>query len=210
MKRICRKISVALFLLQTAAIYAQIRPDALVEYRKGNYEAAVLICKDELAANPNSLESHVVMCWSLIQLNRYEEARTYALAGRNISRYDIRIVEILGEVSYYQGRNAESLQYFQEYINLAPEGGRLDTVYYFLGEIYIRLGRFRHADIALSMAVHYMPGNAAWWVRLAYAQESAGYLQDAVRAYEQALVLNAHLPDARRGLDRVRQSLGNR
>ncbi|MDR0759311.1 MAG: tetratricopeptide repeat protein [Treponema sp.] len=210
MKKICRKMSVALFLLQTAAIYAQIRPDALVEYRNGNYEAAVLICKNELAANPNSLESHVVICWSLIQLNRYEEARTYALAGRNISRYDIRIVEILGEVNYYQGRNAESLQYFQEYINLAPEGGRLDTVYYFLGEIYIRLGRFRHADMALSMAVHYMPGNAAWWARLAYARESAGDLQDAVRAYEHALVLNAHLSDARRGLDRARQSLGNR
>ncbi|MDR2071489.1 MAG: tetratricopeptide repeat protein [Treponema sp.] len=199
----------ALFLLQTAAVYAQVRPDALVEYRKGNYETAVTICQDEIAANPANLESHVVICWSLIQLNRYAEARTHALAGRNISRYDIRIIEILGEVSYYQGRNAESLQYFQEYINLAPEGGRLDTVYYFLGEIYIRLGRFRHADIALSTAVHYMPGNAAWWARLAYARESAGDLQDAVRAYEQALVLNAQLPDARRGLDRTRQSLGN-
>jgi tetratricopeptide (TPR) repeat protein len=210
MKKICRKMGVALFLLQTAAIYAQIRPDALVEYRNGNYEAAVLICKNELEANLNSLESHVVLCWSLIQLNRYDEARTYALAGRNISRYDIRIVEILGEVNYYQGRNAESLQYFQEYINLAPEGGRLDTVYYFLGEIYIRLGRFRHADIALSTAVHYMPGNAAWWVRLAYARESAGDLQDAIRAYEKALDLNAYLSDARRGLDRARQSLGNR
>ena len=210
MKKVCLRMGVALFLFQTAAIYAQIRPDALVEYRNGNYESAVLICKNELAANPNSLESHVVMCWSLIQLNRYEEARSYALTGRNISRYDIRIVEILGEVNYYQGRNAESLQYFQEYINLAPEGGRLDTVYYFLGEIYIRLGRFRHADIALSTAVHYMPGNAAWWARLAYARESAGDLQDAVRAYEQALALNAHLSDARRGLDRTRQSLGNR
>jgi tetratricopeptide (TPR) repeat protein len=210
MKKNSLKMGVVLFLLQTAIIYGQIRPDALAEYRNGNYEAAVLICRSELAANPKSLESHVVICWSLIQLNRYEEARTYALAGRNISRYDIRVIEILGEVNYYQGRNAESLQYFQEYINLAPEGGRLDTVYYFMGEIYIRLGRFRHADIALSTAVHYMPGNAAWWARLAYARESAGYLQDAVRAYEQALTLNTHLSDARRGLERARQSLRNR
>jgi tetratricopeptide (TPR) repeat protein len=203
-------MGVALFMLQTAAIYAQVRPDALVEYRKGNYEAAVTICQSELAANPNNVESHVVMCWSLIQLNRYEEARTYALSGRSISRYDIRIIEILGEVNYYQGRNTESLQYFQEYINLAPDGGRLDTVYYFLGEIYIRLGRFRHADIALSTAVHYMPGNAVWWARLAYARESAGDLRDAVQAYEQALALNSQLPDARRGLERTRQALGNR
>jgi tetratricopeptide (TPR) repeat protein len=186
------------------------RLDALVEYRKGNYETAVTICQNELAVNPNNLESYVVICWSLIQLNRYGEARTHALVGRNISRYDIRIVEILGEVNYYQGRNIEALQYFQEYINLAPDGGRLDMVYYFLGEIYIRLGRFHHADIALSTAVHYMPGNAAWWARLAYARESAGDLRDAAQAYEQALALNSQLPDARRGLERTRQSLGNR
>jgi tetratricopeptide (TPR) repeat protein len=210
MREVCGKIGAGLFLLQIAVVYAQIRPDALAEYRNGNYEGAVAICGTELAINPDNLESHVVICWSLIRLNRYEEAYTYALAGRNISRYDIRIIEILGEVNYYLGRNSESLQYFQEYINLAPEGGRVDTVYYFLGEIYIRLGRFRHADIALSTAVHYMPGNAAWWARLAYARENAGDLQEAVRAYEQALSLNAQLSDARRGLDRTRQSLGNR
>jgi tetratricopeptide (TPR) repeat protein len=210
MREVYRRIGAALFLFQTVVAYAQVRPDALAEYRNGNYETAIAICENEIAANPDNLESHVVICWSFIRLNQYEEARTYALAGRNISRYDIRIVEILGEVNYYQGRNAESLQYFQEYINLAPDGGRLDAVYYFLGEIYIRLGRFRHADIALSTAVHYMPGNAAWWARLAYARENAGDLQEAVLAYEQALALDAQLSDARRGLNRALRSLGNR
>jgi tetratricopeptide (TPR) repeat protein len=198
-------------LLQAAAAFAQVRnPDALVEYRSGNYETAVAICKNELNSRPNNLDSHVVLCWSLIRLGRYEEGRTYALAGRNLSRYDIRIIEILGEVNYYLGQNNESLQYFQEYINLAPEGGRIDTVYYFIGEIYIRLGRFRHADIALSTAVHYMPGNAPWWTRLAYARENAGDLQEAVKAYERALALNAQLSDASRGLERTRQALARR
>jgi tetratricopeptide (TPR) repeat protein len=190
---------------------AQVRqPDALLEYRNGNYDRAVNICKNEIAVNRNNLESHVVICWSLIRLNRFEEARTYAMEGRRISRYDIRIVEILGEVNFYQGQNYEALQFFQEYINLAPEGGRIDSVYYFVGEIYIRLGRFRYADIALSTAVHYMPGNAAWWGRLAYARESAGDFQEAVAAYERALTLNTQLTDAQRGLERVRQALGSR
>jgi predicted Zn-dependent protease len=190
--------------------FAQVRPDALQEYRSGSYERSVSICLDEIAANPNNLEAHVVMCWSLVRLGRYEEARTRALAGRSLSRYDPRIIEILGEIGYYQGRNSEALQYFQEYVNLAPEGGRIDMVYYFLGEIYIRLGRFRHADIALSTAVHYVPGNAAWWTRLAYARENAGELQSAVSAYERALSLNSQMADARRGLDRTRQALGSR
>jgi tetratricopeptide (TPR) repeat protein len=191
-------------------LYAQTRPDALTEYQKGNYERAAAICRDELAANGNNIEAHVVICWSLIRLGRYQEALGYARSGRNINRYDPRIVEILGEIGYYEGRNADALQHFQEYVSLAPEGQRIEMVYYFVGEIYIRLGRFRHADIALSTAVHWMPGNAAWWTRLAYARENAGDLPEAIGAYERALTLNSQLPDAHRGLERTRQALGNR
>jgi len=195
------------FLIPNNPLFAQTRPDALQEYRNGNFERSIEICRNEIAINPRNIESHVVICWSLIRLGRYSEAMTYAQAGRNISRYDVRIAEILGEICYYQGQNNEALQYFQEYINLAPEGARIDMVYYFLGEVYIRLGRFRHADIALSTAVHWVPGNASWWTRLAYARENAGDLREAVNAYERALSLNAQLPDARRGLERVRQAL---
>ncbi|MDR0878976.1 MAG: tetratricopeptide repeat protein [Treponema sp.] len=198
----------SLLLIPGAA--AQTRPDALQEYRSGNYERAITICRSEITANPNNLESHVVICWSLLRLNRYNEALAFARAGRNLSRYDARIIEILGEIYYYQGQNTEALQYFQEYVNLAPEGQRIEMVYFFLGEIYIRLGRFRHADIALSTAVHWAPGNAAWWTRLAYARENAGDLAEAISAYEKALSLNSQLSDARRGLDRARQALGGR
>ncbi|MDR1617508.1 MAG: tetratricopeptide repeat protein [Treponema sp.] len=198
------------FLFFSATAGSQTRPDALAEYRNGNYERAVQICRAEIAANSQNLDSHVVICWSLLRLNRYEEALVFARAGRDLNRYDARIIEILGEIYYYQGQNGEALQYFQEYVNLAPEGQRIETVYYFIGEIYIRLGRFRHADIALSTAVHWVPGNAAWWTRLAWARENAGDLFEAITAYERALSLNSQLADARRGLDRVRRALGSR
>ncbi|MDR1325441.1 MAG: tetratricopeptide repeat protein [Treponema sp.] len=200
---------VLFLLLPLYSLFAQTRPDALEEYRRGNFEQSVVICKDELLENPRNMESHVVICWSLIRLARYQEALVYATEGLGISRYDPRIIEVLGEIHYYEGRNAEALRYFQEYITLAPEGQRIEIVYYFIGEIYIRLGRFRHADIALSTAVHWLPGNAAWWTRLAYARESVGDLQEAITAYEQALALNPQLADARRGLTRVRQLLNN-
>ena len=203
------KIGVLLLLFFTPPVmlFAQTRPDALQEYRNGNFNLSIQICINEIAENPNNLESHVVICWSLIRLSRYAEALEYALNGRRISRYDIRIIQILGEIAYYQGRNNEAIQFFQEYINLAPTGARIDIVYYFLGEIYIRLGRFRHADIALSAAVHLVPGNALWWTRLAYARENSGDLREAITAYERALSLNPQLADARRGLDRTIQSL---
>jgi tetratricopeptide (TPR) repeat protein len=202
-----RSLCVLFLLLPLCSLFAQTRPDALEEYRRGNFERSVVICKDEMLENPRNIESHVVICWSLIRLARYQEALVYATEGLGISRYDPRIIEVLAEIHYYEGRNAESLRYFQEYVTLAPEGQRIEIVYYFIGEIYIRLGRFRHADIALSTAVHWLPGNAAWWTRLAYARESAGDLQEAITAYEQALALNSQLADARRGLIRVRQLL---
>jgi len=202
-------------LLPVFAVYSQWilraeQKDPLQEYRKGLYEEAIAICRADIAANPNNLESHVVLCWSLLNLGRYEECRTYALTGRNISRYDPRLIEILGEVYYYQGRNTEALQYFQEYVSLAPQGSRINNVYYYIGEIYIRQGRFRRADIALSTAVYYMPRNAYWWVRLAYARENAGEFRSAAAAYEQALALNENQSDAQKGISRVRAYLAER
>lgn len=189
---------------------AQEKLDALKEYRQGNYEQAIAICKKELQENPNNADSYVVLCWSLLKLNRYNEAEPYAQKGLSLYRYDPRLIEIMGEIRYYQGNNQEALRYFQQYINLAPEGGRVDVVYYFMGELYIRLGRYRHADIALSTAVRYVQGNAFWWNRLGFARENAGELQGALAAYERALSLNSQLTDAQRGRERVLQSLQNR
>ena len=189
---------------------AQVRPpDALAEYRLMNFERSVQICKDEIAENPNNLESHVVICWSLIRLNRLDEALRYARAGRALNRIDPRVTQILGEIYYLQGRNNEALQFFQEYANVAPEGQRIDSVYYYMGEIYIRQGRFRHADIALSTAVHWQPGNAGWWASLAYTRENSGDLSSAIEAYERALSLNSQLADAQRGLERIRRTMNN-
>jgi len=203
-----RKIILFVFLtILTAASYAQNRPpDALVEYRAGNYERAIQICRTEIDENPMNIEAHVVICWSLVRLNRNDEALRFARAARAINRYDVRIIEILGEIHFNLGMNNEALQYFQEYISLAPEGGRIDTVYYYVGEIYIRQGKFRHADIALTTAVHWVPGNASWWARLAYTRENAGDSSSAIEAYERALSLNSQLTDAQRGLERIRRT----
>jgi tetratricopeptide (TPR) repeat protein len=205
----CGVLPLFIFLLSLPfAVYSQNRPpDALAEYRAGNYERAIQICRAEIDDNPANLESHVVICWSLIRLNRSEEALRYANAGRTLSRFDVRLIEILGEIYFQQGKNNEALRYFQEYASLAgPESGRIDMVYYYMGEIYIKQGKFRHADIAFTTAVHFVPGNAAWWVRLAYARENANDLSSAIEAYERALSLDPKQNDAQRGLDRIRRT----
>lgn len=198
---------ISFFSFSNAVIFAQNRPDALSEYRNGNWKSAAEVCRAEIKENTQNLEAHIVLCWSLLKLGLYSETETYALAAQKLNRYDVRVIEILGEVYYYLGQNYKALQYFQEYINLAPEGQRIDVVFYLEGEIYIRLSRFKHADIALSTALHYIPDNARWWARLGYARENAGEPREALIAYEKALALDAGLTDAKRGLDRVRNAL---
>ena len=213
MKKLLIFITIFCSILMPVMLNAQNRPDALQAYRQGNFERAIQICIDEIAQDPRNLDSYVVICWSLLRsnrANRYEETLRYGRIAREINRYDARVTEILGEAYYYIGNNNEALRYFQEYVNTAPAGPRIEGVYYYMGEIYIRMGKFRHADISLTKAVHWMPRNAAWWTRLAFARENAGSFIEAVSAYEEALSLNPQLADASRGLERVSQRLNPR
>lgn len=210
MRAPAKRILLFAAVLAAAAASAQTVPDALKEYRAGNFEEAVRICTAEIAANPQNLESHVVLSWSLVKLGRYDAAAETASSARNLNRYDPRAIEILAEARYYQGRNAESLSLFKEYVMLAPEGGRIDQAYYLMGEIFLRTAKFRHADMALTTAVRYVPGNATWWLRLGYARERAGETRFAVEAYEKALSLDPRSNDAKRALGRLGASTAPR
>lgn len=184
------------------------KPDALKLYTARRYTEAIAVCEQEIKERPDNIDSYVVLCWSLVRNRQYSEAEYWALQGRKISQYDQRLVEILGEAKFYLGQNRESLALFQEYVSLVGEkGNRLGEAYYFMGEIYIRLARYNHADIAFSQAVRTEPLYDYWWTRLGYAREMAGSFALSAAAYEKALELNAGQADALRGRDRVRARL---
>jgi tetratricopeptide (TPR) repeat protein len=194
---------VLLLLLPVFEVPAQSRPDALQMYRERKYTQAIAICLDEIAAEPNNIESYVVLTWSLLAQERYAEAESHALRAYNEIRRDPRITETLGEAAFFQGKNEEALRYFQSYINLLPDGSRVGTVYYFMGEIYLRQAKFSHADISIRTALQFEPRNARWWSRLGYAREQLSEWAFALAAYDQALSLNPDLADARNGRERA-------
>ena len=105
------------------------------------------------------------------------------------------------------GRNDAALRNFQNYLGVVSEGGRVGAAYYYTGEIYLRLGRCGHADIAFSTALQFSPGNARWWTRAGYAREKAGDAAHALAAYQKALALDPKLQDASDGIDRVSAKL---
>ena len=188
-------------------VFSQERPDALQKYRNGEYEEAVKICLNELENMPRNLDSYTVLGWSLVKLGKYQEALDHGLAALKISRYDTRIIENIGEAHYYLGNNQEALKYFEEYVSLVESGGRVDVVYYYMGEIFIRLGEFNHADIALTTALYHSPNIARWWSRLGYAREMAEDYKWALDAYDKALKLNPSYTEAVRGKSRVQAKL---
>ena len=200
-----------LLLIHASAVFAQTQTqqkDALVLYHNGKYKESVQVCEEELKENPNRIDSYVVMCWSLVKNKQYAEAEQRATEGLAISAYDLRLIEILGEARYYLGKNNGAMEQFQKYVAGANESSsRLGTAYYFMGEIYIRQGRYQHADISLSSAVKKEPLIDNWWIRLGYAREMAGNYLEALEAYDEALRLNSSSVDASRGRDRVKDKI---
>jgi tetratricopeptide (TPR) repeat protein len=187
------------------------KEDALELYRNHQYERAIEVCKVELESYSDDqvnkkLDSYTVMCWSFIRLDRYDDVIKYGKEALSIFRYDQRIIETLGEAYFYKGDNLNALDYFERYAVLNPTGQWIQNSYYFMGEIYIRLGEFAHADIALSTALYYSPNVAGWWSRLGYAKEMGEDKEGALVAYKQAVELQPDYEAALSGLERLQNS----
>jgi tetratricopeptide (TPR) repeat protein len=195
------QVALALVLFATSAA-AQAKPDALKLYLDGRYDEARRVCLEEIAAGPEGVEPYVVISWSLLAMDRYADAENYALKGYAI-RKDPRLSEALGEATYHLGRNEIALRNFQNYVSSVAEGGRVGMAYYYMGEIYVRMGRYGHADIAFSAAIQYSPSNARWWARLGWAREKFGDADHALEAYRAALDIDPRLQDALNGIERL-------
>ncbi|MBQ9239236.1 MAG: tetratricopeptide repeat protein [Treponema sp.] len=211
MRKTCLYIVFVAMSLLHSMLPAQNLPpqrDALVLYNNGQYAEAIAVCEEELHTDPTRVDAYVVMCWALIGNRQYVEAEQRAQDGLQVHPYDLRLVESLAEAYYYLGRNTAAMEQFERYVSNVPENnGRVSTAYYFMSELYIRQGRYQHADISLSMAVRKRPTADTWWVRLGYVRERAGNYTEALEAYDEAVRLNPLLNDAIVGQRRVSSRL---
>mgnify|MGYP001552139850 CR=1 FL=1 len=211
MKKVFSKIliiAIVLISIASAPVFTQNRADALLEYKKGNYDKAIEICLEEIEQMPRNIDSYVVLGWTYIKTGEYQKALDSALDALKVSKHEIRIIEIAGEANYYLGKNLDALDYFEQYAVLAPTGDRIELAYFFMGEIFIRLGEYNHADIAFTTAVYHFPNSARWWSRLGYAREMAEDWTYSLEAYEKALQLNSSYNEAVRGRERVKKEIG--
>lgn len=200
-------VSIALMML-SVTVFSQEqgvpgREDALQAFREGRYQDAIRITNAEISATPGNMDSYAVQGWTLLALGRWADAVDLAQRGLQVSRYDHRVIAIMGEAQYQLGNNLAALQYLQEYTAIRPDGAIIDEVYRQMAEVYIRLEEYHSADIAYTTALHFDSSQAQWWYRLGFAREQSGSDSLALEAYEQALSIDPNLNQAREAIDRL-------
>lgn len=205
----------------TGAASAPQKADALLLYRQGRdleaagktadatalYNQAVSICDRELGSDPKRMDAYAVKCWSLFRLGRHQEVISVGASAIKIV-FDARIVEVMGESYYFLGKNDLAIQSFEKYLESGQFGDRVSTAYFFLGETYLRMRKWSHADIAYTTAVKREPSMSRWWYRLGQVCENLGEWQRASDAYTKALSLTPGMQEATEGLSRAKAKLG--
>lgn len=211
-----------LTLIFAVSLHAQDKADALLLFKDGRtlldsgkqaeaavkFNQAIAVCDAEIAQDASRIDAYVVKCWSLFRLGRHEEVIAIGNKALTIA-YDYRIVEQVGESYFFVGDYASSVKYLQKYVDAMPQyGDRVPTAYFYLGENYVRMRKFLHADIAYTTAVYLEGSIARWWFRLGQAREMAGEPKSALAAYETALQKAPSYADAVAARDRLKMAAG--
>jgi len=170
------------------------------------YNEAVRICLEEVSRNAANRDTYTVLTWTLQRQRKYADVVTWGDRGLRIYADEYRIVETMGEAYFYLGNYERSLLYMQRYANALPQGERVATAFFFIGEIHRLSRRYHHADIAYTTALRFEPNIALWWYRLATVREQIGDRRSAIDAYQQSLRLNPNYSDAREGLARLQNN----
>lgn len=172
-------------------------------YHEGKYDVAINECEKEIAADENNIDSHITLTLSYIALKDYAKAYTASQRGRKVQQYHPRLIEMQAISCYHLGRNIESLNLLQTYLSYTSQEKDVSEIYYYMGEIYLRLSQYHHADIALTTAVSIRPFEVSWWTRLGYVREKSKTYKYSLEAYQKALSFDNNYSDALEGKRRV-------
>lgn len=176
-------------------------------YREGKYNEAIVQCEKEIASNENNIDSYTTLILTYMALKDYAKAYVATQRARKVQQYYPRLIEMQAISCYHLGRNIESLNLLQTYLSYTSQEKDISEIYYYMGEIYLRLSQYHHADIALSTAVSIRPFEIAWWTRLGYVREKSKTYKYSLEAYEKALSFDNNYFDALEGKKRVLSAL---
>ncbi len=92
------------------------------EYRRaGGYEEAVSVCRAGLARHPAYLSARVTLGRALMELDRYDEARTELEAVINLAPDNLAAIRALAEIHQRRGELGETLKRYSAALDVARD-----------------------------------------------------------------------------------------
>ena len=178
-----------------------------------SFASSLSVVEGLLSSQPGNSDLVSLQAWNLFRLGRHKEVTAVAqkalAAARDPRSRDFRILETLAESLYFLGDSEEALKNFAAYMELAPANDdRMSSAYYYVGECYLRLKKYEHADIAFSTATTMEKGMFYWWYRLGIAKENLSKYKQAYDSFGRALSLNSGFQIAREAQARVKAKAG--
>lgn len=164
--------------------------DALSLYNQGNFSEAIRQTTIEISQNFRNMDARIIQSWSLVALGRYEEAETLSIDSLKINPNDIRFIEILGEIYFYQKKLSLAFNQFSEYIKIAPSGIRIGRVYSFLGDMFLNQGKIFESEFSYTVATQTFPKSSSLWMKLGETRLRLKNDKSAQLAFEKVLEID--------------------
>jgi Flp pilus assembly protein TadD len=133
---------------------------------------------------------------------RIELARAILARAQEVAPDDATVWNALGRVDLALEARMKAEARWKKAIELTP--GHADALTNH-GQLLVEAGDFAGAAALLKQAVRSAPASAPSWLDLGNAYRGMARFDDAVRAYERALALDAMLVDARSNLELLRR-----
>ena len=146
-----------------------------------------------LSENETDVTAMVQLAITSLAGQRVELARAVLASAQKVAPDDATVWNGLGRVDLALGGRARAEARWKKAVELAP--GHADALTN-LGQLLVEAGDHPGAAVSLEQAVRSAPASAPSWLDLGNAYRGMGRLEDARRAYEKALALDAKLVDA--------------
>jgi len=168
------------------------------------FQRSLAMTERLLSKEPSNPDLQTLKTWNLFRLHRYVDTVVYAQSVLN-TREDHRVLETMAEALFFLNKNEEALSAFGRYFTIAPENDdRRSSAFYYVGEIYFRIKKYEHADIAFSTAVSMEKNMYYWWYRLGLVKEILGQYRRAYEAFNTSLSLKSNFKPALEARERVK------
>ena len=168
------------------------------------FQRSLAMTERLLSTDQANADLQTLKAWDLFRLRRYIDTVVFAQNVLN-ARQDYRILETMAEALFFLGKNDEALSAFSRYFTLSPESDdRRSSAYYYVGEIYFRIKKYEHADIAFSAELALEKNMYYWYYRLGLVEEILGHYRRAYDAFNSSLALKSNFQPAIEAKARVK------